>query len=697
LTAILLGLTAAEGVHSIQSAFSDLQKAHRIERHALDMQEHIYGYALSTNGVYFDEEASRRHHNALDSERKAMLALLTKLETERKDEPIGRLAKKTREILPQFDKSLKKLTKKYRALLKFSNGLQKKTEIANKQLLNLIRFSQLLVAEDFNKVNFNKFGSAYHLYKLFSQMDAEGRQYMLDRDKRHLKRFNKLFKKLFKNLKRKKAGASSERERKIYADVYRSVEYYQMAIERWIILYQLIDGKYLPQTLKTLQTIKENAVELAKSASKQMAAAKSDSQTLLAIIALLAIVLVTLIGFVVARSITKPIHALREDIEQIVQSKDFTHEIRITSYDSIGEVCRYANQLIHTVSDLIAQAEAAERVAQAKANEAQEMLKKNELSLRLTSIMTKGQNENTRTIQHSLEENVETIRAINNINDETQTVIGSIDKATHELIEELDTMTQMSQDSSGKIQELTGHIEDITGVIELIKEISEQTNLLALNAAIEAARAGEHGRGFAVVADEVRQLAERTQKATAEVATNINILRQSSAVVLETGEKISQKTTQTAQRLGDFKTDFSHLIENIDHIRTQNHFIAQAIYLTLRKLDHMIFKMEGYGSVLEGQAKDFINEHECRLGEWYERDEGKRYFSQTEAYGKLAEPHAIVHQAVRQAVECTKNQSCEERADEIVADFEAAEESSANLFKLLDQMLKEVRESKKEA
>lgn len=100
------------------------------------------------------------------------------------------------------------------------------------------------------------------------------------------------------------------------------------------------------------------------------------------------------------------------------------------------------------------------------------------------------------------------------------------------------------QNVSGKTVEVASQADDIKNIVNVIKDIAEQTNLLALNAAIEAARAGEHGRGFAVVADEVRQLAERTGKSLSEIEANINILVQS---VNEVAESVKEQTTGITQ------------------------------------------------------------------------------------------------------------------------------------------------------
>ena len=217
---------------------------------------------------------------------------------------------------------------------------------------------------------------------------------------------------------------------------------------------------------------------------------------------------------------------------------------------------------------------------------------------------------------------------------------------------------------------------------------------MALNAAIEAARAGEHGRGFVVVADEVRKLAERTQKATSEVEANINVLRQSSAIVLDTGRQISDKTHETAQKLEIFKGDLDRLISNVDVIRVQNLKIAHTLYANLLKLDHMAFKINGYASVLEGVPGEFVDEHQCRLGKWYEEGEGRKLFGSTPSYPALAEPHARVHRAVKLAVECTRDKTCEARVEEIVADFEEAERASVQLFEILDEIIDEAQTEK---
>ncbi len=263
-----------------------------------------------------------------------------------------------------------------------------------------------------------------------------------------------------------------------------------------------------------------------------VANSQSNATVLFLVTFVTLLVTIGAVVFVVREVVAKPITRTREILVSLAHG-DLTKRIEIESEDDIGQMGRALNESIESLSEMISSMSvSAERIATASEEfsvTAAEQAQGAETQKNQTHQVATAMQEMSSTVQEVSENSNKAAQASRNAADAARKGGTIVEETLEKMRAIADSVGQTAQ----KVKDLGKSSNQIGEIIGVIDDIADQTNLLALNAAIEAARAGEQGRGFAVVADEVRKLAERTSKATKEIAQMIQNIQTETASAVE--------------------------------------------------------------------------------------------------------------------------------------------------------------------
>lgn len=398
------------------------------------------------------------------------------------------------------------------------------------------------------------------------------KDFMLRRDEKYIAKFDDNYSKFVNSLDELQPASIDAMKNKIA--VYRAD--FNALTAKEIQLGLDANSGLLGELRRTIHQTEESFTSLTEFVNVEIKTATANVYSTLTTIIVLIFILISGLMTMISRAIYQPVQSITERIHTIADDLDLTQLVNHISKDEVGILSKSFDALISSLRDTVNQVrDGSIQVAQAseemscitkEVGDASEQ-QQQEIEQAVTAI-----NEMTATIQ-SIAENANTAAAaVNDVTDE----IGKGKSVSDDARVEIERLNTEVEGATHAIEELQQNSESIGEILATISAIAEQTNLLALNAAIEAARAGEQGRGFAVVADEVRTLASRTQESTESIRDNITQFQKGTAEVVETVTRSRDRAQTGIAKVSESSEILDSIYANISSISDMNTQVATA-------------------------------------------------------------------------------------------------------------------------